>query len=122
MPRDKDMQDKIESLQQRIIDFRNKRDWKQFHNPKDIALSLVLEAAEVLEHFQWKNDKEVQKHVTTHKEDIGEELADVLYWVLLMSHDLDIDIADALERKIDKNEQKYPVDKAKGNNLKYNKL
>jgi dCTP diphosphatase len=122
MPHDKDIQDKIGSLQQRIIDFRNKRDWKQFHNPKDIALSLVLEATEVLEHFQWKNDKEVREHVIRHKEEIGEELADVLYWVLLMSHDLDIDIADALERKIDKNEQKYPVDKAKGSNLKYNRL
>ena len=122
MPRDKDIQDKIGSLQQRIIDFRNKRDWKQFHNPKDIALSLVLEATEVLEHFQWKNDKEVQEHVIRHKEEIGEELADVLYWVLLMSHDLDINIADALEKKIDKNEQKYPVEKAKGNNLKYTKL
>jgi NTP pyrophosphatase (non-canonical NTP hydrolase) len=122
MPRDKDMQDKIERLQQRIIDFRNKRDWKQFHNPKDIALSLVLEATEVLEHFQWKNTKEVQEHVICHKEDIGEELADVLYWVLLMSHDLDIDIADALERKIDKNEQKYPVDKAKGTAKKYSEL
>jgi NTP pyrophosphatase (non-canonical NTP hydrolase) len=122
MPRDKDIQDKIGSLQQRIIDFRNKRDWKQFHNPKDIALSLVLEATEVLEHFQWKNDIEVQEHVIRHKADIGEELADVLYWVLLMSHDLEINIADALERKIDKNEQKYPIDKAKGSNLKYNKL
>jgi NTP pyrophosphatase (non-canonical NTP hydrolase) len=117
-----DLQDKIGSLQQRIIDFRNKRDWKQFHNPKDIALSLVLESTEVLEHFQWKNDKEVQEHVNLQKEAIGEELADVLYWVLLMSYDLDIDIADALESKIDKNEQRYPVDKAKGSNLKYNKL
>jgi dCTP diphosphatase len=122
MPRDKDMQDKIESLQQRIIDFRNKRDWKQFHNPKDIALSLVLEAAEVLEHFQWKNDKEVQEHVIRHKEDIGEELADVLYWVLLMSHDIGLDIVEALNKKLLKNEQKYPVDKARGSHLKYNKL
>jgi NTP pyrophosphatase (non-canonical NTP hydrolase) len=122
MPHDKNIQDKIESLQKRIIDFRNKRDWKQFHNPKDIALSLVLEATEVLEHFQWKNDKEVREHVTSHKEEIGEELSDVLYWVLLMSHDLNIDIADALERKIDKNEQKYPVEKAKGTAKKYSDL
>ena len=122
MPRDKDMQDKIESLQQRIIDFRNKRDWKQFHNPKDVALSLVLEATEVLEHFQWKNDKEAREHVIRHKEDIGEELADVLYWVLLMSHDIGLDIAEALNKKLLKNEQKYPVDKARGSHLKYDKL
>lgn len=122
MPRDKNIQDKINILQRRIIDFRNKRDWKQFHNPKDITLSLVLEATEVMEHFQWKNDKEIQEHVISHKEEIGDELADVLYWVLLMSHDLEIDIADALEKKIDKNEQRYPVEKAKGTAKKYSEL
>jgi NTP pyrophosphatase (non-canonical NTP hydrolase) len=116
------MQDRIEELQEKIIDFRNKRDWKQFHNPKDVALSLVLEAAEVLEHFQWKTNEEVDEHVERHKEEIGEELADVLYWVLLMSHDLGVDIARALEKKIEKNEQKYPVDKAKGKHLKYDRL
>jgi NTP pyrophosphatase (non-canonical NTP hydrolase) len=116
------MQDRIEELQEKIIDFRNKRDWKQFHNPKDVALSLVLEAAEVLEHFQWKTIDEVEEHVEHHKDEIGEELADVLYWVLLMSHDLGVDIARALEKKIEKNEQKYPVDKAKGKHLKYDRL
>jgi len=116
------MEDKIGILQKRIIDFRNGRDWKQFHNPKDVALSLVLEATEVLEHFQWKNDVEVQEYIKTHKDEIGEELADVLYWVLLMSHDLGLDITNALEIKLIKNEQKYPIDKAKGNHLKYNKL
>ena len=116
------MKEKIELLQQRIIEFRNKRDWKQFHNPKDVALSLVLEATEVLEHFQWKNEKEVQQYVILHKEDIGEELADVLYWVLLMSHDLGLDITEALDKKITLNEQKYPIEKARGSHLKYNKL
>jgi NTP pyrophosphatase (non-canonical NTP hydrolase) len=116
------MQDKMESLQQRIIDFRDKRDWKQFHNPKDVALSLVLEATEVLEHFQWKTAEEVQEYAMDHANEIGEELADVLYWVLLMSHDMGLDIMKALERKLELNEQKYPVDKAKGSHLKYNKL
>ena len=110
------MQDRIEELEEKIIDFRNKRDWKQFHNPKDVALSLVLE------HFQWKTNEEVEEHVARHKEEIGEELADVLYWVLLMSHDLGVDIAQALKKKIEKNEQKYPVDKAKGKHLKYDRL
>lgn len=102
--------------------FRDARDWKQFHNPKDVALSLSLEASEVLEHFQWKNKEEVEKYVKTHKNEIGEELADVLYWVLLMSHDLNINISRALENKILKNEAKYPVEKAKGNATKYTKL
>jgi len=114
--------DRIEALTQRIIEFGKARDWEQFHNPKDVALSLVLEAGEVMEHFQWKSKEEVEEYVVEHKEEIGEELADVLYWVLLMSHDLDIDIEDALEKKIKKNEQKYPIEKSKGKHTKYNKL
>jgi NTP pyrophosphatase (non-canonical NTP hydrolase) len=112
----------LEDLTKRIIAFRDARDWKQFHNPKDLALSLVLEAAEVMEHFQWKNKEEMEKYIKTNKNDIGEELADVLYWVLLMGKDLEIDVLDALEKKIKKNEDKYPVEKAKGKHTKYDKL
>ena|SRR3989338_832946 len=112
----------LEELTKRIIAFRDARDWKQFHNPKDVALSLVLEATEVLEHFQWKNQAEIEKYVKSNKKEIGEELADVLYWVLLMSHDLKINIKKSLEKKIAKNKVKYPVEKAKGNATKYNKL
>lgn len=112
----------IKNLTDRIIAFRDARDWKQFHNPKDLALSLVLEAAEVMEHFQWKSKDEMEKYIVTNKSDIGEELADVLYWVLLMSTDLKIDVLDALEKKISKNEEKYPVEKAKGRHTKYTKL
>src|SRR3989338_6386706 len=102
----------IDVLVKKIIAFRDARDWKQFHNPKDLALSLVLEATEVMEHFQWKNNKEIEKYVIEKKNEIGEELADVLYWVLLISHDLKIDVLDALEKKIQKNEEKYPIKKA----------
>lgn len=112
----------IKELTAEIIAFRDARDWKQFHNPKDLALSLVLEAAEVMEHFQWKNKEEIEKYLETNKFDIGEELADVLYWVLLMSHDLNIDVADELDKKIKKIGEKYPVEKAKGKHTKYNKL
>lgn len=112
----------IKQLTKRIIDFRDARDWKQFHNPKDLALSLSLESAEVLEHFQWKNGEELDLYVKNHKDDIAEELADVLYWVLLMSHDLDIDILDSLQRKMDKNEAKYDLEKSKGNHKKYTEL
>ncbi len=112
----------INDLTKRIIAFRNARDWKQFHNPKDVSLSLVLEATELMEHFQWKSKEEMEKYVVTNKTDISEELADVLYWVLLMSKDLNIDVLKALERKIKINEDKYPVSKAKGKHTKYNKL
>ncbi|MGI6775907.1 MAG: nucleotide pyrophosphohydrolase [Patescibacteria group bacterium] len=112
----------IENLTKEIVSFRDEREWKQFHNPKDMSLSLVLEAGEVMEHFQWKNGEEMEKYVTEHKDEIGEELADVLYWILLISHDLNINILEALEKKIKKNKEKYPVEKAKGRHTKYTDL
>lgn len=114
--------DKIQQITQRIIDFRERRDWKQFHNPKDLALSLVLESAELMEHFQWKNKDEMEKHLIDKKEAVAEEMADVLYWILLMGHDFNIDVFEALEDKIKKNEEKYPEDKAKGSHKKYTEL
>lgn len=112
----------LEELTKRIVAFRDARDWKQFHNPKDLAISLVLEAGEVMEHFQWKSKEEMDKYVLEHKDEIGEELADTLYWILLMSHDLNIDVIKSFEKKMKKNEEKYSVEKAKGKHTKYNKL
>lgn len=105
-----------------ILDFRDARNWKQFNNPKDMALSMSLEAAEVLEHFQWKSEKEVEKYVKSHKKEVGEELADVLYWVLLLFYDLEIDIESTFENKMKKNRKKYPVRKVRGKHIKYNNL
>lgn len=112
----------LKELTQKIVEFRDERNWKQFHNPKDIALSLVLEATEVLEHFQWKNGADIQAHIEESKDEVAEEMADVLYWVLLMAADLNIDIKEALLSKIDKNAKKYPVEKAYGNAKKYTEL
>jgi len=106
----------------RIISFRDERDWKQFHNPKDMAISLVLESTELLEHFQWKNDTEISEHLETKRSEVADELSDVLYWVILMANDLDIDLNKALSDKMDKNEAKYPVEKARGNHKKYTEL
>jgi len=112
----------FKELTRKIISFRDARDWKQFHNPKDVVISLALEAAELLEHFQWKNPAEIENHIKTNKEAVSEELADVLYWVLLLSHDLKIDPLAALGRKLKKNAKKYPVKKSKGRHTKYNRL
>jgi NTP pyrophosphatase (non-canonical NTP hydrolase) len=112
----------IKKLTERIINFRDARDWKQFHKPKDLAISLSLEVSEVLEHFQWKSEKEIDEYVKINKEEIAEELADVLNYLLIMAHDLDIDLIEAEEKKVSKNEAKYPVEKAKGNAKKYTEL
>lgn len=112
----------LSDLQKRIIDYRDKRNWEQFHNPKDLAISLSLEAAEFLEHFQWKSTEEIARHIKKNHKDVSDELMDVLYWVLLISHDLKLDILKEFERKMQKNEKKYPVSKAKGNHKKYTQL
>lgn len=112
----------INKFTDKILAFRDARNWKQFHNHKDMAISLALEAAEVLEHFQWKNTEEIEAYIKSNKEEIGEELADVLYWVLLMANDADINLDKALEGKMKKNEEKYPVEKSKDKHTKYSKL
>lgn len=112
----------FKKLTKSITDFRDARNWKQFHNAKDMALSLTLEAAEVLEHFQWKNADEMERYVKESKEAVAEELADVLYWVLLMAHDLHIDVVKAFAAKMRKNRKKYPVRKSRNSHKKYNQL
>lgn len=110
------------ALRDKLIQFRDERDWKQFHNPKDVAISLALEANEVLEHFQWKSQAEIEAYVKTNRDDIAEEMADVLNWLVLLSDDLGVDLVDAAFKKIEKNAVKYPVDKARGQHTKYTKL
>ena len=112
----------IKKMQDLVIQFRDNRDWKQFHNPKDLAISLVLESAEFMEHFQWKSDEEISAYLKDKKNSVSDELADVFYWVQLIASDLDIDIDSALRNKIKKNEAKYPVKKAKGKHSKYTEL
>jgi NTP pyrophosphatase (non-canonical NTP hydrolase) len=83
---------------------------------------LALEAAEVLEHFQWKNPEEIKQYLKKHKQDVAEELADVLYWILLLAHDLDINLVKSFDRKLKKNAANYPVKKARGTHKKYTVL
>lgn len=112
----------LDELQSIIRQFIDERDWDQFHNPKDLAISLALEAAEVMEHFQWKSAEEMTEHVKKNKTDVGDELADVLYWVILLANKIDVDLIDAFKRKMQQNQAKYPVEKAKGNHKKYTQL
>jgi len=112
----------LKDWQQMIIEFRDKRNWKQFHNPKDLALSLNLEAAEVLEHFQWKNNEEVEEYLKKNRNALGDEIIDVIYYCLLLAHEIDIDINKAFIKKMKVNAKKYPIKKSKGKNTKYTKL
>jgi NTP pyrophosphatase (non-canonical NTP hydrolase) len=112
----------IKEVEQALLKFRKDRNWEQFHNPKDMAISLSLEAAELLEHFQWKNNKEMLAYAKSHKHEIGEELADVFNWIVLLSHDLKLDIVETSLKKITNNAKKYPVNKALGTHKKYTEL
>ena len=112
----------IEKITKKIKKFRDERDWMQFHNHKDVALSLVLEAAEVLEHFQWKKPGEVEAHGKACKDEIADELADVAMYLFELADNLGIDLPKAIEVKLAKNAQKYPIEKAKGSSQKYTKL
>ena len=103
----------------KINKFRDDRDWRQFHNEKDLAISITLEAAELLELFQWKSPDEVR---ATSIERIKEELADVLIYSHMLASNLDLDIDEIIEEKLEKNNIKYPVDKSKGNKEKYTEL
>lgn len=112
----------LEDLKGRIRKFRDDRDWKQFHNPKDLAISIAIEAGELLEEFQWKDAAGVEQKVKGERHKIEDEMADVYIYLLEMSDVLGIDLIKAADEKMKKNELKYPVEKAKGNAKKYTEL
>lgn len=101
----------IKTLTKKIVDFRKKRGWGRHHAAKNMAISLLLEAAEFLEIFQWTKDNKIPKNK---RKQLEEELVDVLYWVLLIAHDFKIDLKKAFNEKMKKNEEKYPVQDKKG--------
>lgn len=101
--------------------FCEQRDWDQFHNPKDLSIGISTEAGELLDLFRFKSEKEAYEMLASDKKErISEELSDVLFFVLRFAQKSNIDLSEALKNKIKKNEEKYPVDKVKGKNKKYN--
>lgn len=109
----------LDELKKIVFKFRDERKWKNFHNPKDLAVGLTVEAGEVLEHFQWKNGRDLENYLKKNKEAVGEEIADVLHYIILLADRLNIDLESAFIDKVKKNEKKYPVKKVKGKNKKY---
>ena len=106
--------DKYEDLKKKIQKFNSDRDWDQFHSPENLAKSISIEAAELLECFQWNNSYEL--------DELTDEMADVFIYLLDLAHKVDVDLIDISNKKMDKNIKKYPVEKAKGKSDKYNKL
>ena len=102
--------------------FRDERDWMQFHNPKNLAISISLEASELLEHFQWRSFEESEAHARDAKDEIADEMADIAIYLAELADNLGIDLLEAMETKIAKNAAKYPVEKAHGSHAKYTEL
>jgi|TARA_B110001469_G_C9644971_1_gene325575 NTP pyrophosphatase (non-canonical NTP hydrolase) len=106
----------IKKITDKLIEFRNERDWEQFHNPKDLAVALNIEAGELLENFLWKS------HEEANKEKVKEELADVFAYAFLLADKYDFDVKQIVLDKIKSNGEKYPINKAKGTAKKYTEL
>ena len=114
--------DPLSELRQRVRRFVEERDWDQFHSPKNLAMALSVEAAELLEVFQWLTEEESRNPTPEARAAAAEEVADVLIYLLQVSHQLGIDPLAAARAKLEKNAAKYPVDKSRGNNKKYTEL
>jgi len=109
----------IPEITAKIRAFRDARDWAQFHNPKDMAIAISLESAELLEHFLWKNPEEVASRVTSHLDEITDEIADIAIYLTELADNLGIDLVQAMDAKLAKNEAKYPAEKVSGSSKKY---
>ncbi|MBI5183147.1 MAG: nucleotide pyrophosphohydrolase [Nitrospinae bacterium] len=112
----------MEELLKDIRQFNEERDWGQFHTPKNLAMSLAIEVAEVMEHFQWLTQEEGNNLSIDKKREISEELGDVMIYLVNLADKLNIDLLKAAQMKIEKNRRRYPITKAKGNSNKYLEL
>jgi len=111
--------DSIAQLTARVNAFVAERDWVQFHSPKNLAMAMIVEAGEVVEHFQWMTEADSKHLNAEQKEQVGQELSDTFVYLLRIAEVCGIDLLEAANKKIDLNAKKYPVEKAKGSNAKY---
>jgi len=112
----------IQDIQERLRKFAEERDWDQFHSPKNLSMALIAEAAELVEHFQWLTEKQSANLPNEKLVEVQEELADILIYLVRTADKLNVDLIHAALEKIEKNEKKYPVDKAKGTAKKYSEF
>lgn len=113
------MTDSIDQLRKRVNQFVEERDWSQFHSAKNLAMAMIVEAGEVVEHFQWLTEAESGQLDAKKKEQVGQELSDTFVYLLRIAEVCGIDLIEAANKKIDLNAKKYPVDKVKGSHAKY---
>ena len=113
------MNNELDNLRERILKFREDRDWKQFHKIKDLLIGLNIEVSELQELFLWKSEEEIEK---VNKSNIENEIADIYIFLTYLCDHFDIDFIEAVLRKINLNNEKYPVEKSKGSNKKYDEL
>lgn len=113
------MSDSLEALKSKLQAFVDERDWAQFHSPKNLAMAMIVEAAELVEHFQWDTLEESHKLTAEKREKVSHELADTFVYLLRISQVLGIDLIQAANDKIALNAKKYPAEKARGRNNKY---
>jgi NTP pyrophosphatase (non-canonical NTP hydrolase) len=116
------MRPTIDELTAEIRAFRDARDWRQFHNPKELAVAITAEAGELLQHFVWQNPEQSERRMTERRAAIEDEIADVAILLFELADNSGIDLADAMRAKLARNQERYPVDKARGSNAKYNEL
>jgi NTP pyrophosphatase (non-canonical NTP hydrolase) len=112
----------LDALRDKLRLFAAAREWDQFHSPRNLSIALSVEAAELLEHFQWLSEEQSRHLSPAGVEAVGEEIADVLLYLIHLADKLDINLIDAANRKLLKNEEKYPADKSRGNSKKYSEL
>ena len=112
----------IEELTAEIRAFRDARDWMQFHNPKELAVAITAEAGELLQHFVWQNLEQSERRVAERRDEIASEIADVAILLFELADNSGIDVASSIRAKLARNEARYPVDKARASNAKYNEL
>ena len=119
-----DKETNIQEIKDYVKKYCEDRDWDQFHSPKELAIGIITEASEVLEHFRFKSEKEMKELLDDSKkrEDIEDEIADVLMFICRFAQMYNVDLSEAFKRKIKKSEKKYPIEKAKGSNKKYIEL
>ena len=122
MTRTPERPDTLDHLRERLATFAAERDWEQFHNPKNLAMALAGEAGELIEHFQWLTLEQAANLAPAVKHEVAMECADVLLFLVRLADRLDIDLAAAAETKLERNAQKYPVEKSRGRATKYDKL